>query len=75
MTAPLPCIALMAKKGGGIEQSRIGDALLRGLGDALEKSTELLLVSRQPPLARRAAVVFDRSGARPLPSKQVAVEP
>ena len=39
------------------------------------KSLALSSLSVQPPSARRAAVVFERPGATPLPSKQFAVPP
>ena len=45
---------------------------LRGLGAPVAKLVELLLVSVQPLLPLRSAVVFDRAGAAALPSKQVA---
>ncbi len=55
------------------EQRNAGVALLRGLGAPAEKSAALLSVSAQPFSARRAAVVFVRAGAGPLPSKQFGV--
>ena len=52
-------------------QKCVGDALLRGAGALAAKSAALLSVSTQPPLPRRAAVVFDSVGAA-VPSKKVA---
>jgi hypothetical protein len=48
-------------------------ALLRGAAGPLSKSFALLSLSRQPPLLRNAARVFDTAGVGPLPSKLVAV--
>lgn len=49
--------------------------LLRGAGVAAVKSSALLLVSVQPSALRRGAAVLPEAGARPAPSKQVAVVP
>jgi hypothetical protein len=48
----------------------MGDEVLCGLGALEKKSTELSLVSKQPPFNLIAAVVFESSGAVPEPSKQ-----
>ena len=52
-----------------------GDAMLRGFGVAAMKSELLLVVSVQPSVLRRAALVLLAAGAGALPLKQVAVAP
>ena len=59
-------------EGAASLQFPAGDAALRGAGGAATKSAELLSVSRQPPPARNAAVVFESVGAGPAPSKKFA---
>src|SRR5262245_1454033 len=65
----------LATTGGctGAPQAAAGVALLRGAGAPFAKSAELLSVSVQPLLPRKAAVVLLRFGAvGPAPSKAVA---
>jgi len=59
--------------GGGAAQTFNGEELFRGEGVPAAKSAALLLVSVHPPFARNAAVVLDREGAAPAPSKKSAI--
>src|SRR6266540_1139716 len=52
-----------------------GELLLRGRGTETRKSAMFSFVSVQPPALRRSAVVLLGAGARPEPSKQLAVVP
>ncbi len=52
-----------------------GVAEFCGSGARVVKSVLLVSVSVHPPAPRRAAVVFDRPGAGPVPSKLLAVAP
>src|SRR5687768_1624114 len=73
----LPSVTVTSSivKLGGALQS-LGDApRLRGAGAATMKSAALSFVSMQPPALRKAEVVALGAGARPLPSKQLAVVP
>src|SRR3981081_2162420 len=51
-------------------QSPIGEAVLRGFGEAVKKSDALSFVSTQPPALGKSAVVLAGAGAGPEPSKQ-----
>src|SRR5947207_14756023 len=59
----------------GTLQSFKGELVLCGLGVPVAKSVLLLFVSVQPFPALISAVVLLGAGARPAPSKQLAVVP
>src|SRR5918992_2390148 len=62
--------------GGGSSQFVLGGAEeFRGFGAPVAKSDALSSVSTQPSAERRAAVVLDRVGVGPVPSKLLAELP
>jgi hypothetical protein len=69
---PLSGFVLTAIAGG---QGFVAARWLRGVGAAAEKSEPFSSLSVQPPLARRAAVVFEIVGVGPAPSKQFVPVP
>ena len=67
-------VGVMVGVGVGVEMLHAfaGEELFLGLGALAVKSAELLSVSVHPLPALNAAVVFDRVGADPEPSKKLA---
>ena len=70
-------VGLAVAVGVGVAGAQLftGEEEFRGFGAPAAKSPSLLSVSVQPPLRRRSAVVVLGAGARPDPSKQLAVVP
>src|SRR5437588_7782503 len=69
--APFAGDVLATAGAASLPQIWVGVSVVRGAGAPAAKSAELLSVSWQPPLLRRAAVVFVRPGAG-APSKKFA---
>src|SRR6266542_323952 len=68
--------SLIVRLGSALARQLLAGApLLRGSGTKIRKSAALSFVSVQPPALRRSAVVLLGAGARPEPSKQLAVVP
>ena len=68
--------SLIVRLGGApATQLLNGELVLRGKGAETRKSAALSFVSVQPPALRKSAVVLLGAGARPEPSKQLAVVP
>src|SRR6266545_4057671 len=68
--------SLIVRLGSALARQLLAGApLLRGSGTKTRKSAALSFVSVQPPALRRSAVVLLGAGARPEPSKQLAVVP
>jgi hypothetical protein len=73
LVAPLIGVVLDTLGATSPTQGLNGELVLRGFGVAATKSDALLSVSMHPPSFRKAAVVFDRVGAAPAPSKKFAL--